>query len=259
MVEKPHRISLDLRTGGGPLSGGPLSGGMILGIFLVLCGTLLFIDNLDVLPFSAFALIWPLSYIVGGTIFGMRTGSLAVRIWSGAAVLGGILLLLREFGVLHIRGSIVWPLGLISAGVVMLIYRLNWTPRADRISFAATHDSKSSEHRLNEAAVFGGVKRRVESAAFEGGELTAVFGGIEVDLRRSALAGDPPRTILEANAAFGGIEIRVPETWRVAIEGTAVFGQFEDKTIPPRPEPGIVPPVLIVRGGVAFGGVVLMN
>jgi hypothetical protein len=43
------------------------------------------------------------------------------------------------------------------------------------------------------------------------------------------------------------------------MQGSAVFGTYEDKTIPPRPEPGVALPTLIIRGGTAFGSVVIRN
>ena len=57
-----------------------------------------------------------------------------------------------------------------------------------------------------------------------------------------------PRPISSRRArsqrGFGAIELRIPETWRVSMQGTAVFGAYEDKTIPPRPDPGIQTPTL---------------
>jgi hypothetical protein len=61
------------------------------------------------------------------------------------------------------------------------------------------------------------------------------------------------------NAVFGGIEIRVPRTWRVERESAAVFGSFEDKTVPPRPEPGFEPPTLVIRGNAVFGSIEVKN
>jgi hypothetical protein len=57
---------------------------------------------------------------------------------------------------------------------------------------------------------------------------------------------------------FGGIDIRVPETWAVTVRGTGVFGGYEDKTIEPRPtDPK--PPHLIITGVALFGGVTVKN
>jgi hypothetical protein len=124
-----------------------------------------------------------------------------------------------------------------------------------------------SEHRLHEVAVFFAAKRRVESQDFQGGELVAAFGSIELDLTTASMQTLPApdseglptrRAVLEASAVFGSIEIMVPRNWRIIREGAGVFGAYEDKTIP-RPEPGVEPPVLVIRGGAVFGSVEIRN
>jgi hypothetical protein len=87
----------------------------------------------------------------------------------------------------------------------------------------------------------------------------AVFGGLELDLSGAAITTPDRRAVLEANAVFGGIEIRIPRTWRVERESAAVFGGFDDKTVPPRPEPGFEPPTLVIRGSAVFGGIEVKN
>ena len=258
MGEKRQRFEFVMKFGEGPIKPG-----MIFGLLLVIAGTLMFVDNLDIFPFHAAKMIWPVALITFGLMSAVRARSLAVQVWGGAAILGGVLLMLRELDILHIRGNILWPLALIACGIVMLVHRLQWSFMdrftTGRGSVGSSSESHSTDHRLQEFALFSQVKRRVESPAFEGGQLSATFGGIEIDLRRAVIANEAQRIILETNAAFGGIEVRVPEHWRVSVEGSAVFGQFEDKTIPPRPEPGVIVPVLVIRGGVAFGAVVLLN
>jgi hypothetical protein len=124
-----------------------------------------------------------------------------------------------------------------------------------------------SEGKVNDVAVFFGAKRRVEMQDFRGGELVAVFGSIEVDLSLCSMQPLPAgenggvplrRAVLEASAIFGAIEIVVPRTWRVIREGTGVFGSYEDQTFP-RPEAGVDPATLIIRGGAVFGSVAIKN
>ena len=64
---------------------------------------------------------------------------------------------------------------------------------------------------------------------------------------------------IEANTSFGSVEIRIPESWKLNMQGQAIFGAYEDKTIPSRPEPGVQTPVLVIRGNSIFGGVTVRN
>lgn len=256
--DRPLRFRLRAAAGCGPLSPGA-----VVGLLLITGGTLLFIDNLAVLPFEVTDAFWPLIFMVFGGIGIVRTRSLAVRIWSGAALVAGVLLLLGNYHVIHANSDIVWPLFLIATGIVMLIYRLRWQEFGNRLSygmnFGANSKSRVTDNKLHEIAVFSGIKRKVEAAGFEGAELNCLFGSIELDLRRNGAPLGAGVVTVEANALFGGIEIRIPENWKLSLQGTAIFGAYEDKTIPPRPEPGVEMPTLVVRGGTAFGAVVIRN
>ena len=61
------------------------------------------------------------------------------------------------------------------------------------------------------------------------------------------------------NALFGGVDIRVPDTWRVVLKGMGVFGAFEDKTVPPKTDPNVKTPELVITGAALFGGVKVDN
>jgi hypothetical protein len=101
--------------------------------------------------------------------------------------------------------------------------------------------------------VFSGTKRRIDSQDFKGGDIVAVFGGVNIDLRNAAIAGD--RAVIDLNVMFGGVDIRVPETWNVVMKGMPLFGGFEDKTIHPKPDPNVKTPELVITGAAIFGGV----
>ena len=66
--------------------------------------------------------------------------------------------------------------------------------------------------------------------------------------------------MLHANALFGGIELRVPETWYVVTRGQGIFGGYTDSTryVPPS-DPDKPKKTLIVMGTAIFGGVEIRN
>ena len=90
-------------------------------------------------------------------------------------------------------------------------------------------------------------------AAFRGGELTAFMGGCDIDLRQAAIHGE---AVIDVFAMWGGIDIRVPDDWRVIGRVTPIMGGFEDKTRPPR---GAAAHTLVIRGFVLMGGVEVKN
>jgi hypothetical protein len=76
------------------------------------------------------------------------------------------------------------------------------------------------------------------------------MGGVVIDLRSAKLAED--RASIDVFAMWGGIDLVVPEGWRVVSEVTPIMGGFEDNTAPPAETNA---PTLVVRGLAIMGGV----
>jgi len=79
---------------------------------------------------------------------------------------------------------------------------------------------------MNAHAVFGGVERRITMQDFRFGRVSAVFGGVVLDFHDAGIDGD--KAEIEVNAVFGGVEIRIPDTWRVEARNQTLFGGYED-------------------------------
>ena len=65
-------------------------------------------------------------------------------------------------------------------------------------------------------AIFSGNDRVYNEEVFSGSHLAAVFGGVDLDLRKAKFNKD---TVIKAFCLFGGIDIKVPEdvqikSWR---------------------------------------------
>jgi predicted membrane protein len=114
--------------------------------------------------------------------------------------------------------------------------------------------SSNSGHRVSMFSFMSGITRRVRGVPFPGGNLTAVMGGIELDLTQAQLPDD---AVIELFAFWGGIEVRVPREWSVVNQGFALMGSIEDKTgnLPQRPGQ----PRLVLRGMALMGGVEIKN
>jgi hypothetical protein len=184
-------------------------------------------------------------------------------IWPGVLIAGGILGTLSNLHIIHLTFRQMWPLILIGVGVTMLFGRFQRIPGryawANRdLHFASGSRSSSTASTLDEMAVFGEIKRIVTSQEFSGGNVKASFGSVKVDLRKAGMSPGRDATV-DCDAGFGAIEFKIPETWRVVWQGSAVFGAFHDRTLPPRPEPGVSPPTLVLSGTAAFSGIEVRN
>jgi predicted membrane protein len=219
---------------------GPLIGGMVL----ILVGTFLLIAKMGYLPYGLIFHFWPMIFIMIGVVK-LAYGSDRVV---GTILIGvGLLLQLSEIGVLHVHFWDLWPLVVIAAGGVML-----WQALGGRELLPGT-----SNPQFDSVYIFGGTERKVNTKNFKGGRLLAVFGGYKLDFERAEMEGN--EVVLEASAICGGGEIIVPQHWLVSIQGTAMFGGYEDKARHVQTDPSQPTKTLILKGFVMFGGISIKN
>lgn len=228
---------------------------IIAGVLVILFGFLLLLDNLG--------------FINGEYTPGFLLSALGLMIMmnSRKKVIGAILLIIGisifVSSLPGVNGAVIFPMILILFGVFIIFRnRLGQTRpvEAEKIDETNTNGGPRFSHykgeynqdMLDEVAVFGGGHKTFSSENFKGGNVTAVFGGHEIDLTHCKLAeGD---NILDVLAIFGGCEIIVPRDWNIIINVTPLFGGFSNKI---RRDPNWVPDTsrtLIIKGLVMFGG-----
>ncbi|MFC5970676.1 LiaF domain-containing protein [Halomarina salina] len=134
---------------------------------------------------------------------------------------------------------VFWPLLVVLFGVSVLAGRMR------------SRVAESDGAYVDAFAMFGGVERRATGDAFTGANLTALFGGTELDLRDATPVERPVR--VTATALFGGVDVVVPRDWRVEVDVLPVFGAAEDDR--PRRAEEHDEVDLVVTGFAAFGGV----
>lgn len=227
--------------------------GVILGAAIIAVGVLLLLDNLGIIQAQNLWDYWPVVLIVLGLARLTNSASASSLVWGGAITAAGALLLLNNLHLFPFSFHMLWPLLIIAFGASMLIR----AAEAHRYIGAPPGGVTCNGPSFNVWSVFGGVERRIETDDFQAAYISAVFGGVKLDLRRAQIKQG--RAIIDVNAAFGGVEMMVPENWSVVVEATGVFGGVEDKTRPPLQVPGQPNPVLVVTGAAVFGGVSVAN
>jgi predicted membrane protein len=228
------------------------------GIVLIVIGLFLFLQNMH-LAIPGWIFSWKTLLIVIGLVFGAKQNFRGGP-WIVMVLVGGIFLaqdiLPWSFNV-HRYG---WPLILVVIGVYMLTKR----PYHRRSSAVSVPDQEkwsagpyqqhpptaTGEDYIDATAVFGSADRIVLSKNLQGGDLTAVFGGCEINLMQADFNG----TIsLEATAIFGGVELIVPANWEVKVEVNTIFGGVDDKRSLALTTPNSGK-TLIIKGTCVFGG-----
>jgi len=227
-------------------------GGLMPGAVILTIGIIFLLDSLGYVHARMFFQFWPLILIFVGAA---KIAHHDARIWGVLLLLFGVFLQLNELGIGHFTWGQFWPLLFIAAGAMAL-----WSAMQARNIMAGgpAGESADPQSSLDENAIFGGVVKRLNTREFRGGRLQALFGGIEIDMRDTDLAEN--EAVIYANATFGGIELRVPETLSVVVRGQGIFGGYSDSTRYVAPlDPGKPKKTLIVLGTALFGGVEIRN
>ena len=227
------------------------SHGLFWGVLLTVLGIIFFLDNMGVINGAHLWRFWPVLLIIAGVI---NLFDPARRVWGVILLIGGTFLQLNELGIAHFTWAAFWPIILIAIGLMVLWNTL--TGKTTPASPAAGSDPRTT---VVGAAVFSGFERRVTTQDFQGGNVTAIFGGIELDFSEANMQAD--EATLEVTCIFGGAEIRVPYSWQVSYRGAPVFGGVEDKTRIRASEDvsGTKSKVLHITGAVVFGGLEIKN
>jgi hypothetical protein len=248
------------------------TGSAFFGLLIAIVGLAMLLDNMGLLGDIRLSNYFPLIFTFYGVIWLARCRRLERAILPGIMIAGGVLGTMGNLRMLHFSARDWWPLILIAVGLSMLFRRTRgwdggrWVRGGGREHFrfasevhiAGGSKSSSNSPTIDETAVFSEIKRVITSQEFTGGQVQATFGAVKVDMRSAGLGLGRSATV-DCTASFGGIEFRIPETWRVVWEGAAAFGAFHDKTVPPRPEVGVTPPTLVLTGQAAFGGIEVRN
>ncbi len=218
-------------------------GRILLGLVVIALGSLFLLDSAGVLDAgTTIDHWWPVVIVVLGAL------QLAQR---PTSVVGPLVLIAAGAGLLlfttdTVEGDVwnyVWPVAVIAVGIAVLTH---W--RGAR-SLPADIDRDDT---VVATGIFGGPSVASASQQFSGASLTAIFGGVTLDLRRARPA--PGGAAITATAAFGGIDILVPRGWRITTSSTPLFAGVEDKTdssaeLPPDA------PTLHVDALALFGGI----
>ena len=183
------------------------------GIVLIVVGILFLGRNMNWWNFSIFFEgWWTLFLIVPSIISLVRKESMGT---SFLILVLGVLMLLASQNV--IDWSTIWKVFL---PIIIMVVGLS-------IIFG-NRKAKEKRVRANAkeyVAIFSGVDEVINKIESDF-KMTAVFGGIELDMRDVVLESD---LVIDCFTLFGGIDIRLPKDVKVEVNGLPIFGGVENK------------------------------
>lgn len=216
---------------------------VLWGIVLIAAGVVLALNVFNITDINMFFDGWWTLFIIVPCAIGLFTEREKTGNIIGIVI--GVLLLLCCQDVLSF--SILWkllvPVIIVIIGLKMVLTGL-FGNKANEIMKKLRLEGK--EPKVG-CAVFSGCDMSCDGEVFEGAELTAVFGGVDCDLRNAIIEKD---CAVQVSAIFGGIDIFVPDNINVKVSSNSIFGGVSNKTAVHQNAP-----TLYVRGTCMFGGV----
>lgn len=221
---------------------------VLLGGILIVLGGLFLLNTMNVIHFRIAHVIfsWPFIMLVIGLFVLVNTDKRFLGgILSG---IGALFLIERIFPEIDYDGGIVIAILFVALGTYIILKKRKLDSDPDFLS----DTSKVNKDKIDDVSIFGGGTKIISSDNFQGGNITAIFGGSEINLINCQLAeGD---NVLDVLCVFGGTTIILPKEWNVVINVTSVLGGFSNKAIR---NPSVVidqARTLHIKGLAMFGG-----
>lgn len=223
----------------------------LVGFIFIALGTLFLLDNLDIISWHVrhYLFQWENILILIGAVLVIKKENVK----AGGILMGiGILLSLDDWFRLDINIFDLWPIALVLIGFAII----SRSKGDQNTEYSERSSGYFDADKVDDTAIFGGGDKVINSMAFKGGMLTAIFGGSNIDLTQSKLAEG--RHVIEVLYIFGGSKIRVPQDWKVHVHVTGIFGGMADKRtmIDTNPDSSRE---LYVKGTAIFGGAEITN
>ncbi|MBZ0198766.1 MAG: cell wall-active antibiotics response protein [Ignavibacteriaceae bacterium] len=215
----------------------------VLGTLLIIVGIIFLLNTLDLFSIRVFSFQFIIFAVGLVMLVNGRNKTLAVIFMA----FGAFLMLDDFFPNIHIDGSLIFPSAIIALGIYIIFKHRNEKANDERVL-----SGFSSDDFFDDTNIFGGSNRIVNSKNFKGGNITAIFGGTEIDLTHAEIADGT--AVIDVLTMFGGATLIVPRDWNVQISVTPIFGGFGNKI---RREPGAsvdLSKTLIIKGTAIFGG-----
>ena len=200
---------------------------VVLGAFILIIGIISLIDNLNIFNTRNLLQFWPMIFIVLGGLKISQANNSSGHLIGGSLVFAGILMTLNHLGLISFGMRDFWPVFLILGGLIVIFKDRIVQPNAN--STIDGELSSGSDSKINVIAVMSGNQSKNSSLDFRGGEITAIMGGVELDLRGASIQSE---AVLNVFSVWGGIVLRVPNDWTVVNNGIAIMAGIDDQSVP---------------------------
>lgn len=234
------------------------------GLLFLVVGVVLLLKQTGY-PFPSWLFSWPMILIIFGLFIGARHRFRDFS-WLVMVAIGFVFLSDDIWPGVHLKQYAI-PIIIIMFGVLFIFSprrmcggrgrfrkhlqnRPGYPQTEPSNEFIAQEIDTTQDTALDVVSIFAGVKKRVLSKQFTGGDIVCVFGGAEINLTNADFVSP---VVLDLTMVFGGTKLIIPANWELRSEIAAIFGGVDDKR--PQPAVGVPEKTIILKGTLMFGGV----
>lgn len=197
---------------------------LLWGICFVLIGVIFGLNALEITDIDIFFNGWWTLFIIVPCFIGLfdedggKTGDII-------GIVIGLCLFFAVQGIIDF--SLLWKL---MVPVILIIIGLSFIFK-DRVNNKVKSEvkkiNKTSKGSKEYCSTFSGQKVDYTNEKFDGCELTAVFGGVECDLRDAIIKKD---AVVNVTSIFGGVTLYLPQDVNVKTISNSIFGGVSDES-----------------------------
>lgn len=192
---------------------------ILWGIVLIVVGVIFGLNALEITNINIFFDGWWCLFIIVPCFIDLfkdedKTGDII-----GLVIGGALFLACQDFISFKMIFKLAIPFIIVMFGVSLLLK-----------GFIVSGNSKKIENKKDTGeiyATFSGEKLNYAKEKFDGVNLNAIFGGIELDLRDAIIKED---VVINTTAVFGGVDIMVPDDVNVKVVSSSIFGGTSNKS-----------------------------
>ncbi|MCH7852534.1 MAG: hypothetical protein IIC41_07110 [Candidatus Marinimicrobia bacterium] len=206
---------------------------------------------------EVFRTYWP-ALLIGWGGWGILRKGFRLGLGSLIILALGVFLLLSNLRLWTWDVGQLWPVLLVLLGLAIIGRRGRpgrWLRRRIVRRGTASVSETVSGSDSGSSYVFSGGRERVTSQEYRGGTVSAICGGLELDLREARLGNS--QVTLAVTVVCGGMEIKVPKDWMVHLQPSVALGSAELQRRQPKMEDASGE--FIITGTVICGGVEVKN
>jgi len=224
---------------------------LIIGLIIIIAGVLALLKNLDYdIPINIWA-FWPVIIIAIGLSKLIQPREYRNTIGASVLLIIGVLFLLNNLDIIRFGFRELWPIILILVGLLIIKHGF-WSSRSAAVG----------KDYINLSFILGGGDFNFTSRQIRGGNVIAIMGGGTLNLKEADMHGDA--ITIDIFTLMGGVDIIVPDSWQVTMQGIPILGGMENKTTSgfhgeSTTSPTYTNKQLVIKGMAIMGGVEVKN